>query len=115
MPFYSQQLNRPEHAVPGPYKDMPQTYGSTAAVVSGSTPVLVNVEATRPVVQQLSLLTTGTGNWQIREGSGRAIVAWTLASTPGTRQTVQVVGETVRVQFSATAAGTATAVIASFI
>lgn len=115
MPFYSQELNRPEHVAPGPYKTLSQTYGSTATVVSGSRPLLVAVEATRPVVQLVSLLSTGAGSWAFQEGSGRAIVAWTLASTPGTRQSVQLAGESVRVQFVATAAGTATAAIASFI
>lgn len=115
MPFVSQQLNRPEHASPGPFKDIPQTYGSSASVVSGSRALLVAVEAVRPVVQLLSLLSTGAGSWLITEGSGRTVLQWTLASTPGTRQTVQVAGESVRVTFSATATGTATAVVASFI
>lgn len=115
MPFVSQQLNRPEHAAPGPYKDLSQTYGSTANVATGSRTLLVAVEATRPVVQLLSLLSTGAGSWLITEGSGRTVLQWTLASTPGTRQTAQVAGESVRVTFSATAPGTATAVVASFI
>jgi hypothetical protein len=32
VPFYSQELNRPEHVAPGPYKALSQTYGSTATV-----------------------------------------------------------------------------------
>jgi hypothetical protein len=115
MPFQSNSLTRIEHQNPGPYKQIPQTYGSTATVTNGSRPVLVNVEATRPVVQLLSLLSTGTGNWLITEGSGRAALQWTLAATAGTRQTLQVAGESIRVSFGATAAGTATAVVASFI
>jgi hypothetical protein len=116
MPFVSNQINRgPEHADPGPFKPIPQTYGSTATVTSGARPVLVAVEAQRPVVMLATLLSTGAGSWAFQEGNGRAIVAWTLTATAGTRQSVQLAGETVRISFNATAAGTATAGVASFI
>lgn len=115
MPFVSQELNRIEHVNPGPFKQIPQTYGSTASVVNGSKPTLVAVEMSRPVVVLLSLLSTGAGTWAVTEGSGRAVINWNLASTPGTRQTVQLAGESVRVAFAATATGTATAVVASFV
>jgi hypothetical protein len=115
MAWNPQALVYPEHQEPGPFKSFPQTYGSTATVVNGQSVRIVAVEALRPVVMQASLLATGAGSWSITEGSGRAALTWTLAATPGTRQSVSVSGETVQISFVATASGKVTGVIASYV
>lgn len=110
------QLREPRPDSSGVFKPIPQTFGSTAAVVAGQQPVLVNVEACRPIVQLIVLqASAAAGAFVITEGSGRATLTHRVTATAGGRIVQQVAGETIRVSFDATGSAQVTALLASFV